>query len=178
MAGGRKWSKSPNINDLTLHDLCDLSHSERWGIPFGLHVMKVCTMVFNAQLGLHGSCPFDLLAGQYYNSGLISVYCYKSDVKDIVSRPRGNTRYIWLLRRWCISLLCRGTSSNHSLATVGNSITSITICYMSLRWDESTWPMGRISIHYRYKLVTTDPNWRREMTQTAYWLTWEGTQGC
>ena len=53
--------------------------------------MKVGTMVFNAQLGLHGSCPFDLLAGQYYNSGLISVYCYKSDVKDVVRRARGNT---------------------------------------------------------------------------------------
>ena len=49
------------------------------------------TMVLNAQLGLHGSCPFDLLAGQYYNSELISVYCYKSYVKDVVLRPRGNT---------------------------------------------------------------------------------------
>ena len=53
--------------------------------------MKVGTMVLNAQLGLHGSCPFDLLPGQYYNSGLISVYCYKSDVKDVVPRPSGNT---------------------------------------------------------------------------------------
>ena len=53
--------------------------------------MKVGTMVLNAQLGLHGSCPFDLLAGQYYNSGLISGYCYKSDVKDVVLRARGNT---------------------------------------------------------------------------------------
>ena len=48
-------------------------------------------MLLNALLGLHGSCPFDLLAGQYYNSELISVYCYKSDVKDVVLRPRGNT---------------------------------------------------------------------------------------
>ena len=51
--------------------------------------MKVGTMVLNAQLGLHGSCPFNLSAGQYYNSGLISVYCYKSDVKAVVSRPKG-----------------------------------------------------------------------------------------
>ena len=48
-------------------------------------------MVLNAQLGLHGSCPFDLLAGQYYNSELISVYCYKPDVKDVVLRLRVNT---------------------------------------------------------------------------------------
>ena len=53
--------------------------------------MKAGTMLLNAQLGLHGSCPFDLLAGQYYNSELISVYCYKPDVKDVVLRPRGNT---------------------------------------------------------------------------------------
>ena len=53
--------------------------------------MKAGTMLLNAPLGLHGSCRFDLLAGQYYNSGLSSIYCYKSDVKDVVSRPRGNT---------------------------------------------------------------------------------------
>ena len=49
------------------------------------------TMLLNALLGLHGSYPFDLLAGRYYNSELISVYCYKADVKDVVLRPRGNT---------------------------------------------------------------------------------------
>ena len=48
-------------------------------------------MLLNALLGLHGSCPFDLLAGKYYNSELSSVYCYKSYVKDVVLRPRGNT---------------------------------------------------------------------------------------
>ena len=53
--------------------------------------MKAGTMFLNAQLGLHGSCPFDFLAGQCYNSGLISVYCYKSDVKDVVLRATGNT---------------------------------------------------------------------------------------
>ena len=37
-------------------------------------------MLLNAQLGLHGPCPFDLLAGQYYNSELISVYFNKLDV--------------------------------------------------------------------------------------------------
>ena len=37
-------------------------------------------MLVNAQLGLHGSGPFDQLAGQYYNSGLISVYFNKLDV--------------------------------------------------------------------------------------------------
>ena len=53
--------------------------------------MKAGRMLLNVQLGSHGLCPFDLLAGQYYNSGLISVYCYKSDVKDVVLRPRGHT---------------------------------------------------------------------------------------
>ena len=53
--------------------------------------MKAGTMLLNVQLGSHGLCPFDLLAGQYYNSGFISGYCDKSDVKDVVQRARGNT---------------------------------------------------------------------------------------
>ena len=53
--------------------------------------MKVGTMVLNAQLALHGSCAFDLLPGQYYNSGFLSVYRHKPDVKDVARRPSGNT---------------------------------------------------------------------------------------